>query len=159
MDIRIKEIMEKNVYFLNEDQSVAEAMIEMMHKGVSGMPIINKRQELIGFISEGDLLNYLFKLGKKHDPLFAEDFAHIRESDIEALDELKAELQDEPVMNLATRKVVTLYEDDTYDDACRCLGKKRIKKVPVVDQDEQLVGVLSRSNMLRFIFEYQLNRS
>lgn len=158
MESRVSDIMERDVYFVRPDQSVAETMRYMAEKRISGLPIINEDGKLEGFVSDGDLMLYMFKLGQRHDPLFAENLGDLHAEDLNAIGELKAELESEPVMNLATRKVVTVYLDDLYDDACRFLSKKKIKKVPVVDHNQRVVGVLSRSMMVRHLFEYNIRK-
>ena len=52
------------------------------------------------------------------------------------------DLLDLDVMNVATRRVVTVEASDSIDDACHVLAEKRIKKVPVV-QDGKLVGAVT----------------
>ena len=54
------------------------------------------------------------------------------------------------VMSLATKHVVSIDESTSLEAACRVLGEKRIKKVPVL-RDGRLVGTLSRRNIVNAI--------
>lgn len=160
MDIKVKDIMERDVYKITPSASVGAAMRYMNEKGVSGLPIVASATDnhLLGFVSDGDMMHYLFQLGKEHDPLFAHDFESLREQDLHAIEALKDEMDRASIMDIATRKVVVVYENDNYDEAARILGKRKIKKVPVLNEHDEMVGVLSRSKMLRFLFEESLKR-
>lgn len=158
MEIRVSEIMETDVYYLSPDASIKEAMLHMAEKGVSGLPILDAERNLVGYVTAGDMMNYIFKLGKRYDPLFAEDMSELQEDDMSGISEMKKELAETSVMEVATRKMACIYEDDMYSDACRVLGKRKFKKVPVLNNQQQVVGVLNRSKMLRYLFDYQLHR-
>ena len=157
MEIRISEIMKRDVYAISPKASVAEAMRYMAEKGTSSLPILDHENHLEGFLSATDLMSYAFKLGKKHNPLFAENLSELHEEDLLALHALKVELESEAAIGHA-KKSPFVYIDDTYNDACRILGKKNIKKVPVLDHDEKVVGILSRSTMVRYLFNYHLQQ-
>lgn len=161
MEVLVKDIMEEEVYKITPEATVGAAMRYMSEKGVSSLPIVVSATDdhLVGFVSDGDLMNYLFKLGKVHDPLFAHDFESLREQDMEAMETLKAEIDRASIMDIATRKVVAVYDTDTYDEAARILGKRKIKKVPVLNSDDEMVGVLSRSCVLRFLFDESLKHN
>ncbi|MFR4401374.1 MAG: HPP family protein [Peptococcus niger] len=152
--MEVSNIMEKEVYFVTTAADVAETMRYMVDKNISGVPILDEAHRLAGFVSDGDLMAYLFKLGKRHDPLFAESLAALTDHDLEKNKALTEELQNTKVLSLATRKVITVQEHDTCEEACRFLGKKQIKKMPVVDTDNRVVGVLSRSTVVRYLYDH-----
>ena len=59
------------------------------------------------------------------------------------------------VMELATTKIVDVDIDDDVDEVARILGKKKIKKVPVVEEGK-IVGIVSRSMIIRYIVAQHL---
>ena len=59
------------------------------------------------------------------------------------------------VMELATTKVIDVDIDDEVDEVARTLGKKKIKKVPVVENGK-IVGIVSRSMIIRYIVAQHL---
>ena len=159
MNVEVKDIMVKDVFKLHDTDNVGDAMRYMAEKEVSGLPIVNKFDRLVGFVTGGDFMKFLFKLGKSHNPLFADSLESIENEDLDAIDALRSEIDATPVMDIATRKVVTVYDDDSYDEAARILGKKKIKTVAVINEDDEMVGILSRSCVLRFLFEESLKRA
>lgn len=155
-DALVKDMMETDVYQIRPDMNLADAMRYLIEKKVSAAPIINDAGTLMGIISDGDIVKYLFRIGRLHDALFAESIDEVTGNELTQMEELIAELQEANVMDLATTSVVSVHENDTYDEAGRVLGKKPIKKVPVLNDDGQVVGVLSRSNITRYLFGYSL---
>lgn len=93
-------------------------------------------------------MNYLGKDDRSVDTaLFMYRFV-----DDEKLQSRLASLLDKNVMELATKRVVTVESSMDLGEACRVLAERRIKKVPVVDGG-RLVGALSRRNIVRNVVE------
>jgi len=61
-------------------------------------------------------------------------------------------------MHLATKKVISVADDWDIDKAACILGKKKIKKAPVL-KDGKLVGIISRSQIIRYIAGLVLNKN
>lgn len=76
--------------------------------------------------------------------------------DIESFDQKLEDLLKINVMELATTKAITVDINEAVDDVARVLGKKKIKKVPV-EENGKLVGVISRSNIIRYIVQKHLS--
>ena len=73
--------------------------------------------------------------------------------DSESFDQKLDDLLKINVMELATTKIIAAEPDETVDEVARTLGKKRIKKLPVIE-DGKLVGMVSRHNIIRYIISY-----
>lgn len=70
--------------------------------------------------------------------------------DTESFEKKLDDLMNLNVMELATTKVISVDEDFEIDEVAKILGKKKIKKVPVL-RDGRLVGVVSRAHIIRYI--------
>ncbi len=147
MSERIGNIMEKDVYTVNENDTIAEVLKALVHKRTSGLPVVDDDQHVVGFISDGDIMKFI----AKQDPRIIDMTSFITVwYDVESFDQKLEDLLKINVMELATTKVVSVNVDETIDEVARILGKKKIKKVPVED-DGKLVGVISRSMIIRYI--------
>lgn len=62
-----KEIMTTNVVIVNEDTTIDEVSKIFVEKNISGLPVVNQYQKLVGVISEGDLV---YKQKPVKPPLF-----------------------------------------------------------------------------------------
>ncbi len=149
---KISNIMEKEVYTAHENNTIAEVLKTLADKKTSGLPILNDQQEIVGFISDGDIMKFI----AKQDPRIIDMTSFITVwYDSESFDQKLNDLLQINVMELATIKVLTVESNDGIDEVARILGKKRIKKMPVVDNGK-LVGVISRTNIIRYIVEKHL---
>ena len=61
------------------------------------------------------------------------------------------------VMELATTRLVSVETDYDIDEVAKVLGEKKIKKVPVLE-DGKLAGIISRSDILRYILGTYLEK-
>ena len=115
----------------------------------SGLPIVDEAGDLAGFISDGDVANYL---GRHDISVIDTTLNFYRFVDDSPLKGRLLTLLDLNVMDIATKKVVSVEADSAIDDACRVLAERRIKKVPVV-RGGRLVGTLSRRDIMRSLAE------
>lgn len=149
----ISKIMETDVYTANENDTIADVLKILVDKRTSGLPIINDNREIVGFISDGDIMKFI----AKQDPHIIDMTSFITVwYDIESFDQKLEDLLKINVMELATTKAITVDINEAVDDVARVLGKKKIKKVPV-EENGKLVGVISRSNIIRYIVQKHLS--
>src|SRR5699024_12392651 len=55
----IAEIMKTDVYTLQSSDTVLEALYKFTSRGISGAPFVDQNSQLVGFISDGDIMRYL----------------------------------------------------------------------------------------------------
>lgn len=139
--------MDRNPVSVPSDAPMREVVRVMAESDTSGVPVVDSSGVLVGFVSDGDVASYL---GKNELSFFDPSLTLVRFSDEGDFVDRLDDLLDLDVMNVATRRVVTVEASDSIDDACHVLAEKRIKKVPVV-QDGKLVGTLSRRNIIHAI--------
>lgn len=152
MTEKISRIMETDVYVAHEQDTIADVLQLLVDKKISGVPIINDARNIVGFISDGDIMKFI----AKQDPRIIDLTSFITVwYDTESFDQKLEDLLKINVMELATLKAVTVTTDEGIDDVARILGKKKIKKVPV-EENGVLVGVISRSTIIRYIVNKHL---
>ncbi|HIT45752.1 MAG TPA: DHA2 family efflux MFS transporter permease subunit [Candidatus Aphodovivens excrementavium] len=139
--------MDRSPVSVPSDAPMREVVRVMAESDTSGVPVVDSSGILVGFVSDGDVASYL---GKNELSFFDPSLTLVRFSDEGDFVDRLDDLLDLGVMNVATRRVVTVEAGDSIDDACHVLAEKRIKKVPVV-QDGKLVGTLSRRNIIHAI--------
>ena len=138
------EIMKKDVYTVNEDDSLIEALKLISEKKVSGMPVTDDSGRLTGFISDGDIIRFL----SDSYPSFVNIYSFIT---IDFDSRLK-EIVHTKVKNIARKTVITVNADDDISDVCSRLSKKHIKKAPVI-KDGAMVGIINVSNITKYVLE------
>ncbi|MGI6033536.1 MAG: DHA2 family efflux MFS transporter permease subunit [Coriobacteriales bacterium] len=138
------DIMDPEPGFVSVGATVRDAIKIMRSRNTSGVPIVDENKAPVGFISDGDILKYLSRQTGTYFSDGTNFYSVVDQDDFWA--RLK-ELLELDVMRIATKRVVSIEIDADVEDAFKALSEKRIKKVPVV-QDDKLVGTLSRSNII-----------
>ena len=148
------EIMNKNVLSVHFDDKLEDAVKIMTGNKVSGLPVVDKENKIIGVITDRDLLVYSEKL--KVVPLF--DYSgwilplNYISDDVfyENNAKLFARTRVEDVMS---KKVVTVKESASWYDVVGLMKKHSINRIPVVDEKGKLAGIITRTDVLNHIEE------
>ena len=130
--------------------TMAEVIRLMAANETSGLPVVDGAGALVGFVSDGDVANYLGKTEISVVDSTLNLYRYV--DDTKTMDRLRALLALN-VMDVATHRVVSVSADTPVDEVCQLFASKRIKKVPVVDAEGKLVGALSRRNIIRSLAE------
>ena len=144
---KINQIMEPDAYYCPETATVGEVLHILAEKKVSGVPIVNEKMQVVGFISDGDIMDFISR--KRTYMMDFHGSVMVGYSNDNFDTKLK-ELLRINVMELATTRVISVETDDDIVRVADILARKRIKKVPVIE-DGKLVGVVSRSTIVRYI--------
>ena len=150
----LADIMEREPYAVAADAPVSEAMHALVEHQVSGLPLVDAQGHVCGFVSDGDIMRYL----ADKTPAFTSSYVFLEAANNQSIDERLQELMVLPVAEIATDKVVSLPASTTLKDACQTLAQHKFKKAPVVDEAGRMVGVVSRSSILRRAMESYLEK-
>lgn len=146
---KVRDAMNASPVCASSTMPMREVIRLMSCTDSSGLPIVDGEGSLVGFISDGDVANYL----GRHDISVIDTTLNLyRFVDDSPLKGRLLGLLDLNVMGIATKKVISVDADLAIDDACRVLAERRIKKVPVVSEG-RLVGTLSRRDIMRSLAE------
>ncbi|MGC8862719.1 MAG: CBS domain-containing protein [Armatimonadota bacterium] len=139
--------MTKDVITVRIDTPVAEIAKLMATKGISGVPVLDDKDCLVGMVTENDLL---LKHGHAKSPPRLALFGLwvIPDSAVEAA--YKKARPAAVAEDVMTRSVVTFTEDDDIDTIAKTMVKKNINRVPIV-RDCRVVGIVTRGDILRAI--------
>lgn len=135
----------KAPYVVADSASVREVMAQLIDRKTSGLPVVDGRGAIVGFVTDGDVLASLGKPDAAGFDLTA-SLAVIR--DMRNFDERFAETLSANVMDIATTSIVSVAESAPIDEVCALLSTKRIKKVPVL-AGRRVVGTISRADIVR----------
>lgn len=152
----LRAIMKTDVYAIQADASLLDALKLITEKKISGMPVLNNEGIPVSFISDGDILKYL---AKAH-PLLTHAYSiSTINSDETGLDEKLQELASMKVSDIASKKVISVDVNDELADVFHVLGEYHLKKAPVME-DGKMVGIINRSNITKYalnLYKQQLS--
>lgn len=155
MNAQVSEIMEKEVYSCHVSSTIGDVLGIMVETKVSGLPIVDDYNHVVGFISDGDIMKYIGKQRPRTIGAYTYMFILYDEK---SFDEKIQELINLNVMRIATIKVISVKADSPIDEVANILGDKKIKIAPVLDNGK-LVGIISRSEITRYIVGSYLKKT
>jgi CBS domain-containing protein len=112
---KISEVMSTDVQTISPDASIEEAAQEM-RDGDFGLLPVGEEEQLLGVITDRDITVRAVAEGK--DP-------------------------STPVRDVMSEGVISAHEDDSVEDAARVMSDHQIRRLPIVDGDQRLVGIVS----------------
>ena len=140
----VKELMSSHVVSLHSGSTVHEALQMMVENRVSALPIVDKENRCVGIISTTDLIQLTYDID---DDLFHAD--PLDEASARRLvDKLSSSVGQEPVASYMSEQVATVQESKPLRAAARVMLKNQIHHLPVVNKEDQLVGILSTMDIL-----------
>jgi CBS domain-containing protein len=144
------EIMVSQVYKVKENDTVRSVIEKFIQHRISGLPVVNERNEIIAYISDGDIMRYI----GKHENRVINSFFYtfVIKGDDEEFEEREKRLLNLKVLEIAKRKVFKVSWDEEIENVAAILGKKEIKKLPV-ERNGVLVGIISRGDVIRHSFK------
>jgi CBS domain-containing protein len=148
MNMKVKDFMIKDVIFVQTDTTIKEVMQTFVSKKIGGLPIVNAEGKLAGMITDGDILRAIKPIDR-HIQDYFNLITYIQEQNMESR---LSELADLPIIKIAkTRGIVTVSPGDDMKEVVVILAKHHFKKLPVIDQQKKVVGVISRGDVIRNI--------
>ncbi|WP_030610312.1 CBS domain-containing protein [Streptomyces fulvoviolaceus] len=112
---------------------------------ISGLPVVDEDDQVIGVVSETDLM---IRQAETPDPLepkrrfrFAVVSRDARKRAVKAKARTAGQLMSEPP--------VTVHADDTIVEAARTMARHHIERLPVLDEEHRLVGIVTRRDLLQ----------
>ncbi len=120
LTMKVQELMLNHVITAESGSLASHAGIRMTVGKISGLPVVDAEKNLIGIVTEFDLVRAL---------------------------RANKDLAETSVDELMTRDVISVETDTSVDEVMEILERERILRVPVVS-DGNLVGVVSRSDIL-----------
>jgi CBS domain-containing protein len=140
--IPVEQVMTKQVVSISPDADLHDAARLLAEHRISGMPVVDRANRVIGVISEADLL-VLAGMQKNHT------FRDILRSILG--EPVPGKKSGERVADVMSFPPITSKADDAVSDVARILDERRIKRLPVVTNEGKLIGVISRADIVRAI--------
>lgn len=130
---------------LNKDSTFRDAVELMLKKHTNGIVIIDNENKVAGILSSWDLIQYLV-------PDYLEEDKHL--ASFETGDTFSTridELENDSIMNFASKKVHTIKKTHSIMEAAALLSEFHIRQLPVVDDENKLIGYLNRTDVKKAI--------
>jgi CBS domain-containing protein len=140
--MQAKDVMTTGVVTVTPETQIQEIAKLLLERKISGVPVVDPEERVLGVVSEGDLMQRLGSESGRHRSWWLGFVASSQERAEEYVKRHGSRAAD-----VMTRDVVTVAEETPIGEIARILEERRIKRVPVV-RDGKLVGIISRANLL-----------
>jgi CBS domain-containing protein len=144
----VREVMTAKVISFAPDDTVERALRTLVDSGVDAGPVVDADGRVLGILSSADLV---LKEAELHLPRFISVLGASFEIGKRHFEEDLEKALGSHASQLMTQPAITCGPDDTIEHAATLLHEKRVSRLPVVDGDGQLVGIISRLDVLRAI--------
>jgi len=141
--MKAADVMVSAVISVRPNARIEEVASILLANRISAVPVVNEEGELVGIVSEGDLMRRAETGTDRHRPWWLE---YLAGKQVLAADYVKS--HSHKVADIMTRSVITAAPDTPLGDVATLLERNRIKRVPIV-QNGQVVGIVSRANLLQ----------
>jgi CBS domain-containing protein len=145
--MRAMDVMTTNVITVGPNTSVQEVATLLSERGISGVPVVDAQDRVVGIVSEGDLLHRV-ETGTERRVQRRRSWWLDRIGSDEDLARDYVKSHGRTVKDVMTREVISVTDTTELADIATLLETKGIKRVPVV-RDGKLVGIVSRANLVR----------
>lgn len=144
--LKAKNIMTKEVISVSPATTIKELAEIFIKSNISGAPVINEKGDLIGVVTENDLIN---KNKRFHIPtvirLFDAFIMLDKPGNIEK--EIK-KMAAVTVGEIYTKDVLTVSEDAAVEDVATIMAEKRVHLIPVVD-GKKVQGIIGKIDLIK----------
>ncbi|MEV8474033.1 CBS domain-containing protein [Streptomyces sp. NPDC051173] len=135
----VDELMTRNVIRVRPQTPFKEIVKELAEGGVTAVPVVDADGRVTGVVSEADLMR---RCADQPDP-----FGRIPLPNVEAWERAKAE--GARAEELMSAPAVCARPEWSVVEAARLMAVQNVKRLPVVDESDRLMGIVSRRDLLR----------
>ncbi|MFL5024789.1 MAG: CBS domain-containing protein [Microvirga sp.] len=139
------DVMTPGVITVRPETSIHEIAKLLCDHHISGVPVVEDEERLLGIVSEGDLIGHAQLAGERRRSWW-QTFLN----GPTVLAQHYAKSHGRTASDVMTREVVTVLETTSVAETARVLEQHRIKRVPVL-RDGRLAGIVTRSNLLQVL--------
>jgi CBS domain-containing protein len=148
MDLTARDIMVETVVACVPDTRAEDAVKALAEKDISGMPVVDAHKRVVGVVSERDLL----LVDEKEPPVMGTALYGLYVMP-QRLAKKIAERRGVLVRDIMTSKPITFHPDDPVREIARAMREKRVNRVPIVDEEGVLVGIITRGDIIAAMAE------
>jgi CBS domain-containing protein len=137
--MRVMDLMSENVVTVRPDTSLKEVARVLAGDAISGVPVVSDRGQLVGVVSEADILL------KEHGEELRSRLLDWLEGDVSDRGKFAARTAGEAM----TSPALTIGAHTDVSEAARRMTERGVNRLPVIDWSGVLVGIITRADLVR----------
>ena len=137
--MHVRDVMTKDVVTVRQGTALPAAAELMVAKKVSGLPVVDVEDQIVGILTEADFLSAMnLRGGMVADALETVVRKRRAKKGMGTI-----------VDDIMTRSPISIREDDTLEKAVAMMDKNKIKRLVVTDNDRRLRGIVCRHDLIK----------
>ena len=149
--MKVSDIMQKSPVCVSENTPVSEVGRLIFSLGIGGVPVIDKNKKLVGILTEEDITSRMYPtMGD-----LVEDYVHAK--NFEAMEKNIIELLKVPASEIMNKNATTS-ADTSLMEAQSIMTVNKFSRLPVVDKDKKLIGIISNGDIFRYLLKNEIPR-
>jgi len=140
--LQAKDVMTAKVISVTETTSLKETALAMATHGISGIPVIDDRETVVGVISEKDFLSHMVEKNSG-------SIMHVIAQCLSNKGCIAIPMRTGHAKDIMTSPAYTVNEDTPIFKMASIFAEKNINRVPVLDKDGHLVGIVARADIFQ----------
>jgi CBS domain-containing protein len=149
MNKTVAEIMTADPITVSPETSLQEAIQILVEKKISGLPVVNSQGKLVGIISETDLTWQATGVDTPPYIMFLDSVIYLQNPAKHNQEVHKALGQ--TVKEAMSDRPVTIKATQLVREAARIMHEKKIRRLPVVDEQSKLIGIITQGDVIRMM--------
>lgn len=144
----VKDLMTKKVTSVGPETKINEVADILHERHFTGVPVVDENNVLLGVIMERDFITANSKL---YLPTYIQMLKEIdfNRSDKRFVSSEVKQIMDARAKDIMNTQVVTAQENTTIQELSELFATKRVNPIPVIDKGHKLIGVISRSDLIK----------
>ena len=139
--VEAKDVMNPDVVYVAPGTPLKDVAEIMGRHAISGVPVVDEDQKVMGVISEKDFLSHM---GIQKNITFMSVVAECLIGD----GCMAVDIRGKSAEDIMTAPAITVYEDTSIMEVDNCMRNHRINRVPVLNQMDKLSGIVTRTDLL-----------
>ena len=148
--MEVRNIMTEEVITVSTGDSVETCAKLLQENNISGLPVLDEAGKVAGIVTEGDLIR---RASRVKAPGYLEILGGLiyLGSPKKFVDELQRAMSLEAGQLMSTN-VIAVNPEETIEKAATLMIEKGISRLPVLDEQGKLVGIVSRRDIMRSLY-------
>ena len=147
-------VMKADVITVSPEATLEEVIKVLANNRISGLPVVDSEKKVVGVITEKDIVDYAGSLHVVPRIKTSSWISpHIDVSDIATVKKGYEMLASVKVKKVMSDRPVTVGKGTNITEVARLMKKKNVNRVPVVDGEGKLVGIIARADLVNYLAE------
>lgn len=139
--------MSRDPILVRTDTPLKEAIQILAERRISGLPVVDENGKLVGVLSETDLMWQETGVTPPAYIMFLDSVIYLQNPGTYERELHKALGQ--TVGEVMTSDAITITPDKFLREAAALMHERNVRRLPVIDQSEQVIGILTRGDIVR----------